>query len=218
MSGDVFGNGMLLSRHIRLLAAFDHQHIFLDPTPDAAVSFAERARLFALPRSSWDDYDRKLISRGGGVFARSAKSIALSAEARALLGIESASAARRPRSSARSCACRSICCGTAASAPTSRRASETQRARSATAPTTRCASTARELRAKVVGEGGNLGFTQRGRIEYALAGGRLNTDFIDNSAGVNTSDVEVNLKILLNPLVHDGQAARAATATGCWRA
>jgi glutamate dehydrogenase len=206
MSGDVFGNGMLLSRHIRLQAAFDHRHIFLDPDPDTAVSFAERARLFALPRSSWDDYDRKRLSRGGGVFARSAKSIALSAEARALLGVETVNAA--PNDVIRAILALPVDLlwnggiGTYVKASDERDAEVGDRANDA------LRINGRELRAKVVGEGGNLGLTQRGRVEYALAKGRLNTDFIDNSAGVNTSDVEVNIKILLNPLVREDKLSR----------
>jgi glutamate dehydrogenase len=206
MSGDVFGNGMLLSRHIRLQAAFDHRHIFLDPDPDPALSFAERARLFALPRSSWDDYDRKKLSRGGGVFARTAKSIALSAEARALLGIEAASAA--PNEIMRAILRLPVDLlwnggiGTYVKARTETNAEIGDRANDG------LRINGRELRAKVVGEGGNLGLSQRGRVEYALAKGRLNTDFIDNSAGVNTSDVEVNIKILLNPLVREGKLTR----------
>jgi len=206
MSGDVFGNGMLLSRHIRLQAAFDHRHIFLDPDPDAAVSFAERARMFELPRSSWDDYDRSKLSRGGGVFARSAKSIALSEQARTLLGLQSANAAANE-------VIRAILTlpvdllwnggiGTYVKASDERNAEVGDRTNDALR-INGC-----ELLAKVVGEGGNLGFTQRGRVEYALARGRLNTDFIDNSAGVNTSDVEVNIKILLNPLVAEGKLSR----------
>jgi glutamate dehydrogenase len=206
MSGDVFGNGMLLSQHIRLMAAFDHRHIFLDPNPDPVLSFAERARLFALARSSWDDYDRSRISRGGGVFARSAKSIPLSAEARALLGLESASVA--PNELIRAILLLPVDLlwnggiGTYVKASDERNAEVGDRANDALRVN------GRELRARVVGEGGNLGLTQRGRIEYALAKGRLNTDFIDNSAGVNTSDVEVNIKILLNPLVADGRLSR----------
>jgi glutamate dehydrogenase len=206
MSGDVFGNGMLLSRHIRLQAAFDHRHIFLDPEPDPALSFAERARLFALPRSSWDDYDRKKISRGGGVFPRSAKSIALSAEARTLLGLEGASAA--PNEVLRAILTLPVDLlwnggiGTYVKASDERNAEVGDRANDA------LRINGQALLAKVVGEGGNLGLTQRGRIEYALARGRLNTDFIDNSAGVNTSDVEVNIKIVLNPLVAEGKLSR----------
>ena len=206
MSGDVFGNGMLLSRHTLLQAAFDHRHIFLDPSPDAQASFAERQRLFALPRSSWDDYERKKISRGGGVFARSAKSVALSPEARALLGLEATSA---PPNDIIQAILRMpvdllwnggigtyVKAGTESNADAGDRANDAVRINGA------------EVRAKVVGEGGNLGLTQRGRVEYGISGGRLNTDFIDNSAGVNTSDVEVNIKILLNPLVSAGKLTR----------
>jgi glutamate dehydrogenase len=203
MSGDVFGNGMLLSRHILLQAAFDHRHIFIDPTPDAAVSFAERQRMFALPRSSWDDYDRSRISRGGGVFPRSAKAIGLASEARALLGIESPTAT--PVDIIRAILRMPVDLlwnggiGTYVKAARETNAEAGDRANDA------LRINGGELRARVVGEGGNLGLTQRGRIEYALAGGRLNTDFIDNSAGVNTSDLEVNLKILTAPAVHAGR-------------
>ena len=207
MSGDVFGNGMLLSRHILLQAAFDHRHIFLDPKPDAAASFAERQRLFALPRSSWDDYDRTRISRGGGVFPRSAKSITLSTEARAMLGIDAPTAT--PTDIMRAILRMPVDLlwnggiGTYVKSSRETNAEVGDRANDA------LRINGSELRAKVAGEGGNLGFTQRGRIEYARAGGRLNTDFIDNSAGVNTSDVEVNLKILLNPVVHSGRLSTA---------
>jgi glutamate dehydrogenase len=206
MSGDVFGNGMLLSRHTLLQAAFDHRHIFIDPTPDAAASFAERARLFALPRSSWDDYDRKKISRGGGVFPRTAKAIALSQEARTLLGLEAVSAT--PTDIIRAILRMPVDLlwnggiGTYVKSAQERNAEVGDRANDAVRIN------GAELKAKVVGEGGNLGLSQRGRVEYALAGGRLNTDFIDNSAGVNTSDVEVNIKILLNPLVQAGKLTR----------
>jgi glutamate dehydrogenase len=202
MSGDVFGNGMLLSRHIRLQAAFDHRHIFIDPNPDAAVSFAERQRLFDLPRSSWDDYDRERISKGGGVFPRTAKSVTLSPEARALLGLEAALAT--PVEIMRAILRMPVDLlwnggiGTYVKSSRETNGEVGDRANDA------LRINGKELKAKVVGEGGNLGLTQRGRIEYALAGGRLNTDFIDNSAGVNTSDVEVNLKILLNPIVQAG--------------
>jgi glutamate dehydrogenase len=206
MSGDVFGNGMLLSRHIRLQVAFDHRHIFIDPAPDTAVSFAERARLFDLPRSSWDDYDRKKISRGGGVFPRTAKSIALSPEARTLLGIEANAAT--PAEIIKATLKMPVDLlwnggiGTYVKSRHESNAEVGDRANDAVRIN------GVDLKAKVVGEGGNLGFSQRGRVEYALAGGRLNTDFIDNSAGVNTSDVEVNIKILLNPLVHAGKLTR----------
>ena len=202
MSGDVFGNGMLLSQHIRLQAAFDHRHIFLDPNPDAAVSFAERQRLFDLPRSSWDDYDRGRISKGGGVFARTAKSITLSPEARALLGLESAT--QPPVEIMRAILRLPVDLLWNGGIGTYVKASRESNAEVGDRANDGLRINGRELKAKVVGEGGNLGFTQRGRIEYALAGGRLNTDFIDTSAGVNTSDVEVNLKILLNPIMQAG--------------
>ena len=206
MSGDVFGNGMLLSRHIRLQAAFDHRHIFLDPDPDPAASFAERARLFALPRSSWDDYDRKQLSRGGGVYPRTLKSIALPAEARALLGLESASAA--PNEIIRAILRMPVDLLWNGGIGTYVKASDETNAEVGDRTNDGVRINGRELRAKVVGEGGNLGLSQRGRVEYGMKGGRLNTDFIDNSAGVNTSDVEVNIKILLNPLLAEGKLAR----------
>ena len=206
MSGDVFGNGMLLSRHIRLVAAFDHRHIFIDPEPDPAVSFAERARLFALPRSSWEDYDRSKLSRGGGVFARSAKSIALSPEARGLLMLEGTGAA--PNDVIRAILTLPVDLLWNGGIGTYVKASDERNAEVGDRTNDALRINGVQLLAKVVGEGGNLGLTQRGRIEYALARGRLNTDFIDNSAGVNTSDVEVNIKILLNPLVADGKLPR----------
>ena len=206
MSGDVFGNGMLLSRQIKLVAAFNHAHIFLDPTPDPAKSFAERARLFALPRSGWSDYSRKLISKGGGVFERSAKQIRLGSEARALLGIETESLS--PTELVRAILRMRVDLlwnggiGTYVKSSAETQAAAGDRGNDAVRVD------GRELRARVVGEGGNLGFTQRGRVEYALAGGRINTDFIDNSAGVNTSDVEVNLKILTNGIEARGRLRR----------
>ena len=206
MSGDVFGNGALLSRHIRLQAAFDHRHIFLDPAPDAPSSFAERQRLFALPRSSWDDYDRKKISRGGGVFPRTAKSIALSPEARAILGLETPTAP--PNDIIRAILRMRVDLLWNGGIGTYVKASHESNADAGDRANDAVRINGAELRAKVVGEGGNLGLTQRGRIEYALTGGRLNTDFIDNSAGVNTSDVEVNIKILFNPLMLAGKITR----------
>jgi glutamate dehydrogenase len=205
MSGDVFGNGMLLSRHTLLLAAFDHRHIFLDPNPHAAKSFAERERLFTLPRSSWADYDVSLISRGGGVFPRSAKAIAVSAEARAVLGIESDNATLSPNDLMRAILKAPVDLlwnggiGTYVKAETETNADAGDRANNA------IRINGRDLRCKMVGEGGNLGCTQRGRIEAALNGVLLNTDFIDNSAGVDTSDHEVNIKILLNDAVKRGE-------------
>ena len=206
MSGDVFGNGMLLSRHIRLQVAFDHRHIFIDPNPDAALSFAERARLFDLPRSSWDDYDRKKISRGGGVFPRTSKSIPLSTEVRALLGIEAGTAT--PNEIIRAALKMPVDLLWNGGIGTYVKSSHESNAEVGDRTNDGVRINGAELKAKVVGEGGNLGFSQRGRVEYAQAGGRLNTDFIDNSAGVNTSDVEVNIKILLNPLVQAGKLTR----------
>ncbi|HVW68961.1 MAG TPA: NAD-glutamate dehydrogenase domain-containing protein, partial [Steroidobacteraceae bacterium] len=206
MSGDVFGNGMRLSRHIRLQAAFDHRHIFIDPAPDAEVSFAERARLFDLPRSSWDDYDRKKLSRGGGVYPRTAKSIALSAEARALLHIDATAAT--PAEIIRAILRMPVDLLWNGGIGTYVKSSHETNAEIGDRANDAVRINGAELKAKVVGEGGNLGLSQRGRVEYALTGGRLNTDFIDNSAGVNTSDVEVNIKILLNPLVHAGKLTR----------
>jgi glutamate dehydrogenase len=208
MSGDVFGNGMLLSRHTRLVAAFDHRHIFLDPSPDAEASFRERERMFNLPRSSWADYDAKLISAGGGVFPRSAKSIALSKEAAHVLGVQ-------PGSYAPLDVLRAILkapvdllwnggIGTYVKSAGETHAEVGDRANDA------LRINGAELRCKVVGEGGNLGCTQLGRIEYALAGGRLNTDFIDNSAGVDCSDHEVNIKILLNLVAAEKELAEPA--------
>jgi glutamate dehydrogenase len=208
MSGDVFGNGMLLSKHTRLVAAFDHRHIFLDPNPQVAASFRERERLFALPRSSWDDYTRKLISRGGGVWPRTAKSIPLAPEARTLLGIEAAAAT--PVEVMRAILRMPVDLlwnggiGTYVKARDESHAEVRDRANDA------IRANGQEIRAKVVGEGGNLGCTQRGRVEYAQSGGRINTDFIDNSAGVNTSDLEVNIKILLTEVVRKGNLTLAA--------
>ncbi|MGQ0575637.1 MAG: NAD-glutamate dehydrogenase [Pseudonocardia sp.] len=210
MSGDVFGNGMLLSPHIRLVAAFDHRHVFVDPTPDAARSHAERARLFALPRSSWDDYDRSLISPGGGVWPRTAKAIPVGPEMRAALGLTHDGLNLSPpelvaailRAPADPLWNGGI--GTYVKAADETHAEAGDKANDAVR------ADGRELRVKVVGEGGNLGLTQRGRIEFARAGGRLNTDAIDNSAGVDCSDHEVNIKILLDRLVASGELAREA--------
>jgi glutamate dehydrogenase len=197
MSGDVFGNGMLLSRHIKLVAAFDHRHVFLDPDPDPAVGFAERERLFRLPRSSWADYDRALISAGGGIWPRSAKSIPLSPQARAALGLDSGMLALSPDELISAILAAPVDLlwnggiGTYVKASTQAHADAGDRSNDPVRVD------ATQLRAKVVAEGGNLGLTQAARIEYALRGGLVNTDFIDNSAGVDTSDHEVNIKILL---------------------
>ena len=198
MSGDVFGNGMLLSNHIRLLAAFDHRHIFLDPNPDAAISFKERDRMFQLPRSSWDDYNKTLISKGGGIYPRSAKSIPLSAETKAALGIASDAMSMSPMELMHEILKAPVDLlwnggiGTYVKAASETHADVGDRANNGLRVN------GGELRCKVVGEGGNLGLTQLGRIDAALNGVLLNTDFIDNSAGVDTSDHEVNIKILLN--------------------
>jgi glutamate dehydrogenase len=207
MSGDVFGNGMLLSEHIRLIAAYDHRHVFIDPSPDAASSFAERRRLFDLPGSSWDDYDRSLISEGGGVFPRTLKAIKLSPQARAALGVEAESLP--PNDVIRAILRGPVDLlwnggiGTVVKASTETDADAADRSSDAIRVD------ASELRCKVVGEGGNLGFTRRGRVEFAAGGGRINADFIDNSAGVDCSDHEVNLKILLGLAERRGEMTRA---------
>ena len=198
MSGDVFGNGMLLSKHIRLLAAFDHRHIFIDPNPDTAVSFKERARLFKLPRSSWQDYDAALISAGGGIHPRSAKSIPLSAQAKAALGIESDATAMSPLELINAILRAPIDLLWNGGIGTYVKSSRENNADVGDRANNGLRVDGAQLRCKVVGEGGNLGFTQLGRIEAAQHGVLLNTDFIDNSAGVDTSDHEVNIKILLN--------------------
>ena len=210
MSGDVFGNGMLLSEHIRLLAAFDHRHIFLDPNPDAATSFAERRRLFDLPRSSWDDYQRSLVSAGGGVFPRTAKAIPLSEQVVSALGLPVGTDSLPPSALIHAILTAPVDLlwnggiGTYVKAATESNLDAGDKANDA------LRADGAALRCKVVGEGGNLGFTQRGRIEYARAGGRINTDAIDNSAGVDTSDHEVNIKILLDRAVASGELDVAA--------
>ncbi|MEU7735410.1 NAD-glutamate dehydrogenase [Streptomyces griseus] len=204
MSGDVFGNGMLLSEHIRLVAAFDHRHIFIDPNPDAATSYAERRRLFDLPRSSWADYDTGLLSAGGGVHPRSAKSIPLNSHVREALGIDPSVSKMTPADLMQTILKAPVDLvwnggiGTYIKAVSESNADVGDKANDAIRVN------GEDLRAKVVGEGGNLGATQLGRIEFARSGGRINTDAIDNSAGVDTSDHEVNIKILLNGLVRDG--------------
>ncbi|MBP2474241.1 glutamate dehydrogenase [Crossiella equi] len=204
MSGDVFGNGMLLSEHIRLVAAFDHRHIFLDPNPDAAAGFAERTRLFALPRSSWDDYDRSKISEGGGVYPRGAKSIPVTPQVAASLGLPEGTAKLSPQELMKAILLAPVDLlwnggiGTYVKASTESHAEVGDKANDALRVD------GNAVRAKVVGEGGNLGLTQRGRIELARSGGKVNTDALDNSAGVDCSDHEVNIKILLDRLVTDG--------------
>jgi glutamate dehydrogenase len=207
MSGDVFGNAMLMSRHTHLKAAFNHQHIFLDPSPDPATSFAERQRLFRLPRSTWEDYARHRISRGGGVFTRAAKSIALSSEAQAMLGMAGATAP--PNEIIRAILRMPVDLLWNGGIGTYVKATHETNGEVGDRSNDGVRVNGAELATRVVGEGGNLGLSQRGRVEYALGGGRLNTDFIDNSGGVNTSDLEVNIKILLNPLVAAGTLTRA---------
>jgi glutamate dehydrogenase len=197
MSGDVFGNGMLLSEHTRLVAAFDHRHVFVDPTPDAATTFRERRRLFELPRSSWADYDTSLISKGGGVWPRTAKSIPVSPQMRDALGIDASIDALSPVELIQAILKAEVDLlwnggiGTYVKANTESHLDVGDKANDPVRVN------GRDLRCLVVGEGGNLGLTQRGRIEFAMRGGYIYTDFIDNAAGVDCSDHEVNIKILL---------------------
>ncbi len=203
MSGDVFGNAMMLSPHLRLIAAFDHRDIFIDPDPDAARSLAERIRLFGLPRSSWQDYNAELLSKGGGIYSRSLKTVALFAEARRALGL--GNEAVTPNDVIRAILKADVDLlwfggiGTYVRASTETEAAAGDKANDAVRIT------GKDIRARVIGEGANLGMTQRSRIEYALNGGRLNTDAIDNSAGVNSSDLEVNIKIALGALTRAGK-------------
>ncbi len=202
MGGDVFGNGMLLSQHIRLLAAFNHLHIFIDPDPDAATSFAERKRLFELPGSGWADYDLSLISPGGGVFERSAKSIAITPEMRTAFGIEVHQLTPNELISRLLCAEADLLwnggIGTYVKSSLESNTDVGDKSNDAVRVD------ANQLRCRVIGEGGNLGITQLARTEFGLAGGRSNTDFIDNVGGVDCSDHEVNIKILLNAVVARG--------------
>ena len=211
MSGDVFGNGMLLSKHIRLLAAFNHMHIFVDPNPDAATSWKERNRLFKKGRSSWTDYDTKLISKGGGIFERSAKSLKISAEIKSLLGLDKIQVTPDELMTAILKSEADLVwfggIGTYIKAEAESHADAADRANDS------IRINADQVRAKVIGEGANLGVTQRGRIDCGQNGVRLNTDAIDNSAGVDCSDHEVNIKILLNGLVQTGTLTRKARNT-----
>ncbi|WP_310475384.1 NAD-glutamate dehydrogenase domain-containing protein, partial [Sandarakinorhabdus sp.] len=206
MSGDVFGNGLLLSPAVALVAAFDHRHIFLDPAPNIPAAFAERQRMFALPRSSWDDYDKALISEGGGVFARSLKSIPLSPQVQAMLGVSAQAMAPGELLSAILKMQIDLIwfggIGTYVKASTESNADAGDRANDG------LRIDARELKARAIGEGANLGLTQAARIEFSRIGGRINTDFIDNSAGVDCSDHEVNIKIALNGEVAAGTLTR----------
>jgi glutamate dehydrogenase len=208
MSGDVFGNGMLRSPHIKLLAAFDHRHVFLDPNPDPARSFAERERLFQLPRSSWADYDASLISDGGGVWARGVKAIPLSPQIRVALGLSDEAAELSPPEVIRAILKAPVDLLWNGGIGTYIKSSVQSHAEVGDKTNDELRVDGRDVRAKVVGEGGNLGATQLGRIEYARAGGRINTDAIDNSAGVDCSDHEVNIKILLSQLEATGQLSQ----------
>ncbi|HZW60200.1 MAG TPA: NAD-glutamate dehydrogenase domain-containing protein, partial [Woeseiaceae bacterium] len=207
MAGDVFGNGMLLSDRIRLVAAFNHEHIFLDPAPDMEAGFRERKRLFALPRSSWSDYDEKLISKGGGVFSRQAKQIRLSPEARRLLDTKQTT--MQPLDVIRAILKMPVDLLWNGGIGTYVKASSESHADVGDRSNDYVRINANQLRCKVIGEGGNLGLTQRARIEFSLNGGRLNTDFIDNSAGVDSSDREVNIKILLRAAEQEKGLTRA---------
>lgn len=203
MAGDVFGNGMLLSKHTRLVAAFNHLHIFIDPNPDVIKSYQERSRLFELPRSGWNDYNKSLISKGGGVFCRNAKSITLTDEIKAMLGVKVSS--MTPTALIQDLLKMNVDLiwnggiGTYIKAENETHVEVGDRANDALRVN------GKDVRAKIIGEGGNLGCTQSGRIEYAANGGRINTDFIDNVGGVDCSDNEVNIKILLNALVDEGE-------------
>src|SRR5262249_22784251 len=202
MSGDVFGNGMLMSRHLRLLGAFNHMHVFIDPAPDPETSFAERQRLFHLPRSSWADYDPTLISQGGGVFERNAQSVLVSPEIKRAFDIEADHLT--PAELIRHLLAAPVDLlwfggiGTYIKAPDEGHIEVGDRSNDA------LRIDGNKVRAKVVGEGANLAVTERGRVAYALAGGRINTDAIDNSGGVDMSDHEVNIKILLDRAIASG--------------
>ncbi|QIR14441.1 NAD-glutamate dehydrogenase [Shewanella aestuarii] len=203
MAGDVFGNGMLLSKHTRLVAAFNHMHIFIDPNPDAAQSYIERKRLFDLPRSSWEDYNANLISKGGGIFLRSAKSIKLTAEMKTMLNTEKDS--MNPIELLKELLKMPVDLIWNGGIGTYVKSSKETHVEVGDRANDALRVNGNEVRAKIIGEGGNLGCTQLGRIEYAANGGRMNTDFVDNVGGVDCSDNEVNIKIFLNTLVAEGE-------------
>lgn len=202
MSGDVFGNGMLLSTHVKLVGAFNHMHIFLDPSPDPSISFKERKRLFEMPRSTWDDYDKALISKGGGVYSRFSKAVPLTPEVKKLLNIDVDRL--EPNDLIKAILTARVDLFWNGGIGTYVKASSESNEAAGDRSNDGVRVNGKDLNARVVCEGGNLGFTQLGRVEYELAGGRMNTDFIDNSAGVDTSDHEVNIKILLNTIVGCG--------------
>jgi glutamate dehydrogenase len=203
MSGDVFGNGMLLSSNIKLVAAFNHMHIFIDPDPNTADSFNERSRLFGLPRSTWLDYDSSLVSKGGGVFSRSAKSISLSSEMKKQFSTDLDAVS--PDECIKMILALSVDLLWNGGIGTYVKASTESNAQAHDHGNDAVRVNAKDMKCKMIVEGGNLGLTQRGRIEYEINGGRINTDFIDNSGGVDCSDHEVNIKIMLNQVVRDGQ-------------
>ena len=209
MSGDVFGNGMLCSEQIRLVAAFDHRHIFIDPNPDAASSYAERRRMFELPRSSWNDYDRSLISDGGGVWPRTAKSIPVSPQVRMALGLDEGVTKLAPADLMRAILLAQVDLLWNGGIGTYVKASSESDGEVGDKANDAIRVNGDELRVKVIGEGGNLGLTQRGRIEFARTGGKVNTDALDNSAGVDCSDHEVNIKVLLDHLIIEGKLDHA---------
>ncbi|WP_154222093.1 NAD-glutamate dehydrogenase [Marinicella rhabdoformis] len=202
MMGDVFGNGMLLSKHICLKAAFNHMHIFLDPNPDSAKSWKERNRLFALPRSSWEDYDASLISKGGGIYSRFDKSIPISTEVKTWLKIKDDELA--PQELIKRLMLSEVDLIWNGGIGTYVKSSDESDGDAGDSANNALRVNGKQLKCKVFGEGGNLGMTQKGRIEFAESGGRVNTDFIDNSAGVDCSDHEVNIKILLKAMMEDG--------------
>ena len=204
MSGDVFGNGMLLSEHIRLVAAFDHRHVFLDPDPEAASSYAERRRMFDLPGSSWADYDAGLISEGGGIYPRTAKSVPITPQVATVLGLAESVTSMTPAELIHAILLAPVDLLWNGGIGTYVKASDETNAEIGDRANDAIRVNGKELRVTVVGEGGNLGLSQRGRVEAALAGVRLNTDAIDNSAGVDTSDHEVNIKILLGQVMREG--------------
>jgi glutamate dehydrogenase len=203
MAGDVFGNGMLLSKHTRLVTAFNHMHIFIDPTPDAESSYKERARLFDLPRSSWEDYNKELISKGGGIFMRSAKSITLTPEIKKMLDTKKVS--MNPTELLKELLKMKVDLIWNGGIGTYLKATRESHAEVGDRANDTLRVNGNEVQARIIGEGGNLGCTQLGRIEYAANGGRMNTDFVDNVGGVDCSDNEVNIKILLNAIVADGE-------------
>ena len=205
MAGDVFGNGMLLSDQIRLVAAFNHLHVFVDPEPDPAASFAERQRLFQLARSSWDDYDRGAISEGGGVWSRAAKSIPINPRMRRALGLDEAVTSMAPNDLVRAILLAPVDLLWNGGIGTYVKAGAETHAEVGDKANDPVRVDGQQLRVRVVGEGGNLGLTQAGRVEFARAGGKVNTDALDNSAGVDCSDHEVNIKVLLDQLVADGR-------------